>query len=209
MIPVPKKPEPDHFHKRVRKPGSDFLKKVPKPTTKQWEGHAYWRIMLNRMRTDYNEICAYSALWIPPATGAHTVDHFIPKSSKPSLAYEWDNYRYASLRYNHRKGTNTIIDPFTLADGWFVMDFPTLEIMPNPGLSPGDLSVVHDTIETLGLNRDEIYFEACQEWIMAYCTYDITFEFLKRKAPFIAFELKRQGLKKKIRRIMKTRGAAP
>jgi len=208
MIPVPKKPEPDNFHKLVRRPGNDFLKKVPKPTPKQWDSHSYWRIMLDRMRRDYNEVCAYSALWIPPATGAHTVDHFEPKASKPSMAYEWDNYRYASLRYNLKKGTEIIIDPFTLEDGRFVMDFPSLEIMPNPDLSPRDSSAVHDTIETLGLNTDEIYFEACRGWIMAYCKYDITFEFLERKAPFIAFELKRQGLKEKIRHIMKVRGAA-
>ena len=202
MIPVMKKSEPVNFDELVRTPGKAFLKKVPFPSDKQWKPHAYWTRILKKIRKDYAEICAYSALWIPSATGFGSIDHFIPKSRNPRLAYEWDNYRYVSLKFNNKKGTKEILDPFTLKPDWFVIDFPSLDIMPNPALSPIHKAAINETIEILGLDTDEEYIDACKEWIMAYCSRDISFDFLERKAPFIAYELKRQNLMEKIRDIM-------
>jgi len=44
---------------------------------------------------------------------------------------------------------------------------------------------------------------ACQNWILSYCKGEITFNFLKKAAPFIAHELERKGLKKKVTQMMK------
>jgi hypothetical protein len=203
MIPVRKKPEPENFDELVRTPGREFLEKVPAPTTKQWKRHEYWKEVLGKMGQSYRWVCAYSALWVPPVTGARTIDHFVPKSTNPALAYEWDNFRYASATMNSRKGTKTIIDPFTLKPGWFEMDFEQLEVKPNPTLSPENAEVVRSTIKILKLDKDEEYKNACQNWVMNYCRGDITFKFLKAAAPFIAYELERKGLKKKIARMMK------
>lgn len=206
MIPVIKQSEPDNFDELVRKPGKAFLEKVPFPNYKQWKSHSYWTKILKRIRKEYAEICAYSALWIPLCTGFDTVDHFIPKSQKPALAYEWDNYRYVSLKFNIKKGTKEILDPFTLKPTWFVMGFPSMYIKPNPALSPKHKTSVNKTIEILGLDTDEEYIDACKEWIMSYCSRHITFHFLERNAPFIAYELKRQNLIEKISDIMISTG---
>lgn len=203
MIPVRKQPEPGDFDKRVRTPGREFLESVPAPTAKQWKRHEYWKEVLDKMGQCYNWVCAYSALWIPPVTGARSIDHFVPKSVNPSLAYEWNNFRYASSTMNSRKGTKTVVDPFALKPGWFEMDFERLEVKPNPDLLPEDAEAVRRTIKILKLDTDEEYKDACQNWIISYCKGEITFNFLKKAAPFIAHELERKGLKKKIVHMMK------
>jgi len=172
----------------------DFLKRVPNPTQDQWKQHDYWKHVLPHMRKIYKGICSYSALWISPATGTHSIDHFKPKSSNPRLAYEWGNYRFVSLRYNTLKGTKEILDPFKLKPGWFLMDFPSLKVKPNPELSNKDADAVRNTVSVLKLNTDPRYKEHCQDYVMEYCNGGIAFCHLEKKAPFISFELKRQGL---------------
>ncbi len=206
MIPIQPKPEPEDFHKRVRKPGMAFLDKVPKPTSKEWNANDYWRRSSKKLRTAYGGVCAYSCLWIPPVVGAGTVEHFEPKSMFPRLAYEWSNYRYVVARYNSRKGTKSILDPFKdVKEDWFVMRFPSLDIEPNPDLAPAESEAVADTINILKLNEDDEYKEYCMRWLLAYCEGDMTFKLLSEFAPFMGYELKRQGLKDDICEIMSHR----
>ncbi len=194
MIPVDPQPEPVNFTYRVQKPGREFLKSVSQPTSKQWKGKEYWRRVLPDMRSDYNSICAYCALWIPYGTGRHSIDHFIPKSVEPSLAYEWSNFRYVSARFNSRKGTRSILDPFQLNEGWFILNFFTFLIKPNPTLTAGQQKLVRDTIDVLKLNIDEDLVTERQTWIEEFWAGEMTFEHLKKKAPFIAYELERQNM---------------
>jgi len=203
MYPVKKKPEPDNFDKTVRQRGMKFLKKTPNPSRKEWDTHAYWQQILPQMRKAYNNICAYCAIWISSAHGAESIDHFIPKSQNPELAYEWDNYRYSSLKFNRKKGKKTVLDPFEIRDNWFVMDFPSLFIHSNKKIA--DVPVkqkIENTINVFKFNEDEKFLEECQEYIKYYCIGDITFDYLERKAPFIAYELKRQGLIERIKGMM-------
>jgi len=202
MIPVKEQPEPENFEKFVRQPGKKFLEEVPNPTKKQWDYHSYWTKYLIQMRAAYKAICAYSAHWISPDTGAATIDHFISKSKQPSLAYDWSNYRYTASRYNSRKLTKSILDPFHLEANWFLLDFPSLQIKPNAELLPEQRQSVNDTIEVLKLN-EEISLEARQIWVMDYCEEKILFEYLEEKAPFIAYELKRQDLIYLIKKMMR------
>ncbi len=208
MIPVKKQPEPGKFEKLVRVPGRDFLKKVPNPTTQQWKSHSYWREIIKDMRIAYGGVCAYCAHWIPVDTGNKTIDHFIPKSLNPELAYEWANYRLAASKYNNSKGVKKILDPFTLKPDWFVLDFPTLKVLPNGGLLPDQKEAVKNTIEILKFNKDEECIESRGNWLMDYCSGEITFKHLEKKAPFIAYELKRQGIKEKIRHQLKYAGTS-
>jgi len=134
MIPIKPQPEPPSFEQSVRIPGKRFLAQVPHPVSEQWKGKEYWRQVLPDMRQAYEGICAYCAFWIPHSTGNHSIDHFIPKSQNPNLAYEWDNFRYVSARFNSRKGNRTILDPFTLPLNWFVIDFKSFFVSPNSGL---------------------------------------------------------------------------
>ncbi len=161
MIPVDPQPEPTDFAHRVREPGREFLAVVSQPTTEQWQGKEYWQRVLPDMRIAYNGICAYCARWIPHSTGRHSIDHFIPKSVESLLAYEWRNFRYVSARFNSRKGTRSILDPFLLNEGWFILDFSTFLIKPNSILSADQKKSVWDTIsitqirEGKGLRRDK------------------------------------------------------
>jgi len=194
MIPVQLQPEPEDFDKRVRTPGKQFRAEVPTPTTKQWEGKEYWRRALPHMRKAYKSICAYSAHWIPYGTGNHSIDHFVPRFQESNLAYEWSNFRYVAARFNSRKGTQVILDPFALLPNWFIIDFRSLFVKPNPDLLPSQKEEVLKTIKYLKLNNDDDLVAEREAWVQDYYNGDITFLHLEKKAPLIAYELKRQGL---------------
>ena len=109
------------------------------------------------------------------------------------------NLRLACNLLNARKGDNEdVLDPFTLEEGWFIMDFDTLTILPGPHLSEINRERVIATIKRLGLNDNDVCFEERANWLGEYITGDISFSHLKKKAPFTAKELERQGLVEKI-----------
>ncbi|HHC24567.1 MAG TPA: hypothetical protein ENK58_04020 [Desulfobacterales bacterium] len=193
MIPVRPEPEPENFELRVREPGFKFLREVPEPTGSQWKGREYWQRSLPNMRKAYRCICAYCAQWIPYGTGNHSVDHFLPKNEYPEIAYEWSNFRYVSSRFNARKGTNRILDPFQIKEGWFVLNFLSFLIRPESALPPDTKKAVLNTIRILRLNEDEDLVAERQSWFEDFRTGQISFSFLKKKRPFIAYELERQG----------------
>jgi len=186
--------EPERFDARVRVPGNAFLTGVPQPTTAQWSKHAYWQKALPDMRNAYGAICAYCATWIPHSTGTHSVDHFIPKSQDTRLAYEWSNFRYVSARFNSRKGTRVILDPFELLPDWFVIDFKTFFIKPNADLSLSQRESVSQTVKVLHLNDDDDLVDEREGWFTEYRDGHISFSHLRKRAPFIAYEIERQKL---------------
>lgn len=200
MIPIQAQPEPPDFSKKVREPGQKFLRISPYPIG--WNNREYWQRVLLDLYNVYNGICAYCAEWIPYTTGDPTVDHFIPKSVQPQLAYEWNNYRLASLKFNGRKGDyQDVLDPFMLESDWFVLKFPSLQIEPNIVLSDHQARTVTNTINRLKLN-DELCIQSRWRWIRDYCLNEITLDYLRRNAPFITYELQRQGLLDSIPSIM-------
>lgn len=203
MIPIQEQPEPSDFSNNVRRPGAAFLKEVARPT--KWDKKEYWQKALPDLYQAFVGICVYSAHWIPRDTGVATVDHFIPKSIAPQLAYEWSNFRLASLKMNSRKGNfQDVIDPFKVEPNWFVMDFPSMLIKPNPTLSASLKGRIQATIKRLKLNDDETCVKARTEWLLPFCKSgnQDSFEHLKKHAPFIAYELQRQNLIDKIASIM-------
>ncbi|MBC5793702.1 MULTISPECIES: hypothetical protein [Sphaerospermopsis] len=194
MIPIKPQPEPDDFDEKVRKKGEEFLSKVPNPEKKDWTNRDYWRRALPDLYKACNHICVYSAEWIPYQTGSPAVDHFIPKSVKPELAYEWDNFRLICSKINSNKGTKEeIIDPFFLPIDSFILDFPSMVIKPNPNLlEPLKKRVIY-TIKELKLN-EETWRLGRSDKLVDYCKNEYSLDFLKRRYPFIAYELERQGL---------------
>jgi len=192
MIPIRLASEPADFDRKVRRPGRTYLRANPNPTSKQFNKHAYWKECLQSMCTKYRHICAYSACWIP--TGA-TVDHYHPKSARPALAYEWDNYRLALDRVNHHKGNSTdVADPVHIQPGWFVLDFHNFFVKQGPNLPPDVGALVQTTIDRLRLNDDQTFVNMRFELVRSYSRGQVTLEFLREKYPFIAVELERQGL---------------
>ncbi len=88
------------------------------------------------------------------------------------------------------------MDPFQIGNDWFILNFPLLEIKPNSNLDHATQEAVNTTIEKLKLNGFECK-KGREIWFNEYCTCNITFDCLERRAPFIAYELKRQNLVQK------------
>lgn len=203
MIRVDLQSEPSDFDRLVRQVGKAFLKSSPQPKGNEWKRKDFWRKAIPMMRNSYNEICSYCCHWIPPDTGANTIEHFKPKDIHPSLAYEWENLRLASGTLNGRKGTREdILDPCNIENGWFVIDFPSLLVKPASDLPPDLLAAVQRTIDVLKLNDEGTCLQGRQGYVKDYCLGQIDFLHLERKAPFVALELRRQNLVSQIKQMM-------
>lgn len=199
MIPVQPQPEPLDFEEKVRQRGQTFLQTMEhKPNRKEWERHSFWRDALSDLRTAYRGICAYSATWIPYSVGNHSVDHFLPKDKYPNDAFEWANFRYVSARFNSRKRTRKILDPFRIKEGWFQLNFITFMIHPAEGMSVALQREIIRTIEVLNLNNDALLVEERIAWYEQFRFGEVTLAHLHKKVPFIAKEIERhlhEGLK--------------
>ncbi|KHD05477.1 hypothetical protein PN36_16305 [Candidatus Thiomargarita nelsonii] len=65
---------------------------------------------------------------------------------------------------------------------------------PKPALSSNQKDKLWETIKHLKLNDDEDLVIERQTWYLNYLNKEISFEHLKKKAPFIALEAERQNL---------------
>jgi hypothetical protein len=202
MIRLHLQPEPQDFDTLVRVPGETFLKKHPNPTTRQWKSRAYWRRILPDLHNAYKGICAYSCHWIPYDTGHDTVEHFQPKAVVPTQAYEWNNYRLVCGTLNGRKGTDNVLDPFGIQDGWFILDFPSLLVKPGQNLTTSIRQEILQTIERLGLNDEGTCLRARARYVKCFCTGVFPFQHLIEEAPFIAREIQRQNLRNSLAAMM-------
>lgn len=199
MMRVNPAPEPDTFDERVRQPGLRALDRlalelgVPKSEIPSSKFPNHWRRSLDDLLAAYNRICSYLCLYIPRGTGARSVDHMVPKSTAWNCAYEWDNYRLACSLMNSRKGDAAyVLDPFDVEDGWFVLELVAFQVMPANGLADPMATAVEDTIRRLRLN-DEECCGAREEFAEDYWSEQITFDYVMRRAPFVANELRRQN----------------
>lgn len=189
MIKVDLQPKPTDFDSKVKKPGQDFLKTIPRPRGKQWNNKEYWRKAISDMTTAYNSICAYSSFWIK--SQQQTIDHYISRDENPKLAYEWGNFRLASWRINTSKRNNKdVLDPFKIGENWFILDFITFEVKPNPELSATEIESIRKTIKQLKLNHND-YIEFRETWFNIIKN---DFSLFAKKAPHIAQEMKRQNI---------------
>lgn len=205
MIPVTPKPEPDAFDVNVRQIGNAFLATCSSPANDEWKKHRYWRNASDDLYRLYGGICAYTGEWFSRTSASPSVDHFIPKSVSPNLAYEWSNYRLTTQKANNNKGDALgIADPFSIASGWFVLDLPSCLIKVGEGLSSADSAMVDRTIHTLKLNTDDEYVQRRCDIIVDYIRGDISLNFMWRKYPFIAHELTRQNMLDDIKTMFRT-----
>lgn len=149
MIPVKPAAEPASFDSEVRRRGRAWLRKHPKGKLKP-----FWAACLDELWLRYGGVCAFQATHFERVSGAGSVDHFVAKSSKRSLAYEWRNYRLACRDVNGRKSSfDDVLDPFSLKPSTFHLVLITGRIYPNPKLRPALQKRAQDTIERLGLDR--------------------------------------------------------
>jgi hypothetical protein len=211
MIPVQRQPEPPEFDRTVRQPGlsaiSELVGEEPAirrrgPIRKAVAAKreeltpdnfpSLWRKCIPHLMRAYNQICAYTCMYINNVTGSASVDHCIPKSHAWDQVYEWDNYRLACSKVNARKQDfRDVLDPFEIKDGMFALDLVSLEAIPGPDAG-NDRDQVFATIERLGLDHSD-YKEELGEYYHNYIEGKIAFDFLERRAPFLASELRRQN----------------
>lgn len=192
MIYVKPQTKPTSFDAYVNAPGQAYLSANPTSKPKEkWEAH--WQNCIPDLRKKYKNICAYYGCFIAETTGAATVDHYLPKSTHRSQAYDWSNFRLACSRMNARKhnGTN-ILDPFIVVDGWFILEFGVMTVHPAPNLPTRFHKQVIQTRDRLNLNSSECVGERLWLWN----NYEINGDSattLYRSAPFIALEAVRQN----------------
>jgi hypothetical protein len=93
---------------------------------------------------------------------------------------------------NSNKGSLTILDPFTIQSGWFILKFDTFRIEAEQGLQQQLEQAVNNTVTALKLN-DDAYIDNRYAILKDYSAGDCTIGFLERRYPFLASELHRQG----------------
>jgi uncharacterized protein (TIGR02646 family) len=198
LIPVAAQPEPVDFDKNVRKPGLKWIAKSgldpTKPVPKNIKLSTSWRKTLPQLRRVYGGICAYVCTYIELVTGSPSVEHFVPKSRALNQAYEWKNYRLACTKINSRKlNFMDVLDPFTLAAGWFQLNLVDGSIFPNPALTAAQRKKAQATIDRLKLDDAE-----CRELRLSYfndfVAQEITSTYFKKRSPFVWLEAQRQGM---------------
>ena len=191
VIPVNQRCEPPEFNLKVRQKGNLFLSQYGIPS-KSSRFRSYWKDIASDLHRLYDGICAYTCTYLlPPAS----IDHFLPKSKYPYLAYEWSNYRLTSDRTNQRKGEKEgILDPFIVQRGWFTMDFPSCLVQTSTNIPEAYTQQAEDTIEILKLNDDDTLVQDRCDIIMEYVDGSVSLQFLHKRYPFVAIEIVRQDL---------------
>ena len=201
MMRVIPAPEPESFDGIVRQRG---LRKLEFMAEQEFDGvmdripasrfPPYWRDSMDDLLEAYHRICSYLCLYIPRGTGARSVDHMVPKSRSWNLAYEWNNYRLACSLMNARKGQAAhVLDPFEIEEGWFVLELVAFQVLPGAGLTDPIAAAATDTIKRLRLN-DEECCSARAEYAEDYWHKEITIGYVRRYAPFVESELRRQNM---------------
>lgn len=198
MIHVKAQPEPPLFDPRVRQKGIAWLMKkeiaLNQPLPPKTKIEPYWRDCLDDLHASYSGCCAYLSVFFERVTGGSSVDHFIAKSRRADLAYEWSNYRLACSRMNSRKREyDDVLDPFNVRNGWFHLELVSGRIYSNPDLQTAQQTAIQTTINRLSLDdagNREIRARHYQEYREGFFTAD----FLKKRSPFVWSEADRQGV---------------
>ena len=211
MIRVEPEGEPERFDETVRQPGLRAIAELvgeeglparrgrPRKVVAQTRDAipadkfpAVWTQALPDLMAAYGRLCAYICIYIERVTGGGSVDHMLPKSYAWQDIYEWHNYRLACTLMNARKNNyHDVLDPFEVEDGWFRLELVSYQVIPGEGLDPMIEARVLATIERLKLN-DHYCLKVREEYATALFDGDITLDYLRRRAPFLAREIEGQ-----------------
>lgn len=210
MIRVVPAEEPNHFKTVVRQRGVRAVARLlgqkvpgsgrhPKKTYARIEDippkkfPPEWRKSLDDLMAAYQQVCAYTGLYIADGTGDATVDHFIPIATDRRQAYEWSNYRLACGQVNAAKGTVLTLDPFTIEDGWFELELVGYQVLPGACTTDPLRALIRTNIEKI-LDLNNARFRRQRGQVAeSYLHGEVSLRHLERHAPFVARELRRQG----------------
>ena len=194
MIRVSEANEPPDFGALVRTPGQDYLLSLASLEDAEVAKRPYWRRALKQLHAGYGGICAYTCHWIPYDVGSDTVEHFLPKSIYPELAYEWSNYRLVCGRLNGRKGDwQDVVDPFDVIDGMFCLEFPSLLLVVGQNLSPAQRMMAVSTINRLKLN-EALSIDMRLHFVRNLLDGHVSKQYVSQHAPFLSREMDRQAI---------------
>ena len=187
MIPVSRASltEPRDFNRKCRRPGIKWLKAHPVSRRPR----DFWTQFKPMLANGFGNLCAYCAMYEPVGT----VDHFVSFKVDRTLAYEWDNYRYASAWLNSSKGTQTVLDPFAVRKGWFRILLPSLQLVVTDRVPPGLRDLAEGTVRLLHLAGDERIIRQRREWYRMYQEGELSLQGLRGKAPLIAEAIEAQA----------------
>jgi hypothetical protein len=183
MIHFDPPPEPEDFDKKARQPGNAWLAEHPDATRPR----DFWRRFKAPLADGFRDLCAYSAMYEPVGT----VDHYESITTHPLLAYEWSNYRFAAQWVNSSKRDAKVLDPFDVADGWFEILLPSLQLVVTERVPAEHRALAEYTLHRLHLRDDERVIRQRREWYRLYQkTRDL--DVLRRYAPLIARAVEKQ-----------------
>ena len=181
MIPFARVEEPDDFDSQVRKPGRKWLRKNPHARRPR----PLWDQYRNELKDGFHNLCGYAAMLDP--TGG-TVDHYRSYKNFPHLAYEWDNYRFASATMNSSKknADDEVLDPFEVGEGWFKIILPSLQMVTTNRVPMEYRAKAEYTLTRLKLRDGEQVIRWRRSWYELFEEGRLSLEGLREVAPLIA-----------------------
>ncbi len=188
MIPVIPAPEPAAFDRQARSRGQAWLSEHPDARRPK----DYWSPFRPDLEHAFRRLCGYAAMLDP--TGG-TVDHFLSFETRPDLAYEWSNYRFASQSLNAIKqnADATVLDPFEVGPGWFEIILPSLQLRVTDAVPPELREKAEFTLRRLKLRDGERVIRWRQGWYEMYVAGRVALEGLEQVAPLIADAVRREA----------------
>lgn len=126
----------------------------------QVEGRSLNLHLLPALSAMTAEHCAYCDGYPITAVAYKTIDHFRPKAQFRDLAFRWDNFFLACPACNSHKREQwdeRLLRPDEVEFAflrYFIFDFASGELEPNPAAAPDDQARARTTIDLLGLNSE-------------------------------------------------------
>jgi hypothetical protein len=171
----------------VRQPGNAWLQQHPHANRPR----DFWSQFKPLLAEVFHNRCGYAAMYEPIGT----IDHYLSCKNHPELAYEWDNYRFASSWINSSKQDvdDQVLDPFLVEDGWFEILLPSLQLVMTDAIPDTELERATFTLERLHLRDSETIIRQRQSWYEMYQQGKLPLDGLEQVAPLIARAIRKQG----------------
>ena len=164
MMKLVKTPAPEFLRNNYKKWGKRYKAKRENPNRSNdfiwaiYQGQKVNLLLLPFLRIETNFHCSFCD-GFPLETTGETIEHFRPKSSFPLLSYLWANLLYCCKYCNENKGENLerrLIKPNDIDysfETYFLFDYDSGKIEPNPALIGIDKLKAENTILLYGLNE--------------------------------------------------------
>jgi hypothetical protein len=183
MIRFEPSDEPDDFDLRCRQRGLKWLVSHPEAE----RPYDYWSEFKFQLADAFRNLCAYTAVFEPMGTVDHFVSWQASRREQPELAYEWNNYRYASQWINSSKSSaGDILDPFEVGIDWFEISLPDLQLHATDKVPAEYQALVAHTLQRLPIVHDERILRVRRQWYQLYENNEMDLALLEKMAPLIA-----------------------